>query len=105
MALVEQPSVPAIDVIGDDRKHAPFRFNHPIGKRLANANPRIACGSENSCATLVSDALETEHLAVKKSRRFKILCINPANLGADAGIVLLQVATPNRIKALDPGVK
>ncbi len=96
--LVDQPSVPGIDIAGNNRNHAASRLDDAIGEYPANTDAGIFPGCENARVTLVPGALEAQHIGVERGAHIEVFGIEPADMRDDVGITIFQVTPLSVLK-------
>jgi hypothetical protein len=95
---VDQPPIPGIDIVGDNRDHATSRFDHTLVKSPAYTDSSIAHGRENSRTTLVTETLEPQHLAIENGACLKVVGIHPTDLRRDVRFAIFQMIPPSEFK-------
>ena len=81
-----QSSTPRFDLAGHDADHHPAWFDHAILEFGADADACIGRGTEDSCWTLVANALEPQRVAVERARCIKITRVDPHDLAFDVQV-------------------
>jgi hypothetical protein len=100
---VNQPPIPGIDFVGDNRDHATPWFDHTLVKGLAHTDSSIAHGRENSRVTLVTKTLESQHFTVEDGACLEVVGIYPTDLCGDVRFAIFQVAAPSGSRISNPG--
>ncbi|MDH3450298.1 MAG: hypothetical protein OEO18_19325, partial [Gammaproteobacteria bacterium] len=69
-----------------------------VGKRAAQPDVGIIGGSEYSRSAPVAAAFKPQDIGIKNRRGIKVMGVDPADMRADAWLVIAQFEPPIRIR-------